>query len=116
MTIRKRLIDELDALSCYVEAALEYIHKPGRRALYVRPDGSLFWHAETTSNDNNALRWRLCCVGSGDASCDCECCQQGLDPKDWGFDTEQDVCIADEIDEILRDKIPLGWFEDERGE
>jgi len=116
MTIRERLIDELDALSCYVEAALGYMHQQCRHALYVRPDGSVFWHEAATDFDNGEQRWRLCSVGAGDKLCACECCQQKLDAKDWGFDTEQDVCIADEIEMILRDVIPQGWFDDERGE
>ena len=116
MKTRERLIDKLDALSCYVEAALEFIHMPGRHTLYVRPDGSVFWHEELTDFDNNAQRWRVCSVGAGDKPCACECCAQKLDAKEWGFDTEQDVYIADEIEMILRDFIPQGWFEDKQGE
>jgi len=114
MTTRERLIDELSALSYYVEAALEYMHQQGRHALYARPDGSVFWHEAATDFDNDAQRWRLCSVGAGDKPCACECCQQKFDAKDWGFDTEQDVYLADEIEMILRDVIPQEWFDDER--
>jgi len=115
MTIRERLNDELDALSCWVETAMVFIHQQGFHVLYLRPDGSLYWRKADTPADTDAGgNIKLYAAGSGVTPCACDCCARHLDPTEWGFDMEQDVYIADIIDEILRDRIPVGWFDDEK--